>query len=93
MRIQIDLADARRLILGVSCNRNVTGERNKMKVGPLAIIIGVLISIYPVIILVVCTSGAALGGDAAIAYMTFAIIGMMLICTGLIVNELAKRNN
>jgi sulfite exporter TauE/SafE len=63
-----------------------------MKSGLLTLILGVLISTYPVIILAICLTGKELHGDAVIAYSAFAIIGVMLICTGLILNELTKLN-
>lgn len=63
-----------------------------MKSGLITFILGVLISAYPLIILAMCLTGKQLHGDAVIAYSAFALIGVMLICKGLILNELAERN-
>lgn len=63
-----------------------------MKAGPL-IIFGFIISIYPVFILfALCTSGGGMSSDVAVAFSAFSIIGAMFICTGLVLNELTKRN-
>jgi len=63
-----------------------------MKAGIFAIILGALISLYPMFLLAVCLGGASLGGDAVIASSAFAIIGVIFICTGLILKELAKQS-